>query len=627
MERRMLRPRLARTVGFVLAALAGTSCGGGDDDDSGNDGSTSNRTIRVVKEGTGSGIVTSVPAGIDCGAVCSATFGPGTVRVTAVPDAGSEITFWNGCPVVENRYCDVEITGGFDVDLTIRFEPVVPTPPDPPRDPVAESPEPGSMRVVWGAPDAADYQYRLYLAAQSGVNRTNHGTLPEGRVVEAAVAAATVTGLEGDKTYYAVVTALNTVGESAESVEASIWVPAIPPDRRDWVLTVGSAIYYSSPAIAADGTIYVGTGAPFSPSGVVRGLYAVHPDGTEAWHVDFGANTYSPVVGDDGTIYVLDAMGPLHAVDPGGTEDWSYPMPFISSAVGHSTPALGADGTIYAASNTLYAIHPDGTLDWSWTPTCSGDCSGILNNYVGSSPAVRADGSIIVAMNGEFVLTSGGRADSAILAFDPTGTPLWMHFLEASTVVFSSPAIGADGAVYVGTESLTGGGGVNSVLALEPDGSERWRYVVPGDQTVRSSPALAADGTVYVGLKSGPAAGEYARMLALDTTGSEAWRYDVTVTGADVYCSPAIGADGTIYFGAESTDVYALDGSGVLLWSYSTVTGGINWSSAAIAPDGTLYIGNNNGELSAIDTVSLGLAASSWPRFHRDNRSTGRAAP
>ena len=51
----------------------------------------------VSKAGSGSGTVTSSPAGIDCGATCSSIFSFGAaVTLTAVPAAGSTFTGWSG---------------------------------------------------------------------------------------------------------------------------------------------------------------------------------------------------------------------------------------------------------------------------------------------------------------------------------------------------------------------------------------------------------------------------------------------------------------------------------------------------------------------------------------------------
>ena len=54
-------------------------------------------TLNVAKAGSGSGSVTSVPAGIACGATCSASAASGTVvTLTATPDSGSTFAGWTG---------------------------------------------------------------------------------------------------------------------------------------------------------------------------------------------------------------------------------------------------------------------------------------------------------------------------------------------------------------------------------------------------------------------------------------------------------------------------------------------------------------------------------------------------
>src|SRR5439155_21371057 len=53
--------------------------------------------LTVSKAGTGTGTVTSAPAGITCGVTCSASFASGTaVTLTAAPAAGSTFSGWSG---------------------------------------------------------------------------------------------------------------------------------------------------------------------------------------------------------------------------------------------------------------------------------------------------------------------------------------------------------------------------------------------------------------------------------------------------------------------------------------------------------------------------------------------------
>ena len=95
--------------------------------------------------------------------------------------------------------------------------------------------------------------------------------------------------------------------------------------------------------------------------------------------------------------------------------------------------------------------------------------------------------------------------------------------------------------------------------ALAAPGDKRWEFTT--GSYVSSSPAIGADGTVYVG-------SDDHRFYALDgATGAKRWEFD---NRSQSYRSPvnglnaAIGADGTVYFGFDNGKVYALFGSSPL---------------------------------------------------------------
>lgn len=83
-------------------------------------------TLNVAKGGSGSGTVTSSPAGIDCGATCSAHFGDGTVvTVTATAAAGSIFTGWLG-DCSGTGTCQLTMSTNHSVTATFRHLCVVP---------------------------------------------------------------------------------------------------------------------------------------------------------------------------------------------------------------------------------------------------------------------------------------------------------------------------------------------------------------------------------------------------------------------------------------------------------------------------------------------------------------------
>jgi len=62
-------------------------------------------TVVINKAGSGSGTITSTPAGINCGTVCTATFPFTQVTLTATPAAGSAFTSWTGSCAVTTPTC------------------------------------------------------------------------------------------------------------------------------------------------------------------------------------------------------------------------------------------------------------------------------------------------------------------------------------------------------------------------------------------------------------------------------------------------------------------------------------------------------------------------------------------
>ncbi len=316
-----------------------------------------------------------------------------------------------------------------------------------------------------------------------------------------------------------------------------------------WDYTCGVGGVYSSPAIGADGTIYVGSHD--------SQLYAINPDGTLQWSYPAGNDIYSsPALGPDGTVYFGSFDGNLYALWPDGTLKWTY---FVDTIV-NSSPVVGSDGTIYVGTDFsgFIAVYPDGSLKWNY-PT---------GNFVGSSPALGADGTIYV-----------GSKDKKLHAINPDGTQKWAY--TAAGFVQSSPAIGTDGTIYVGCDD-------SLLYAVFPDGGLKWTF--PTGNQVNSSPALGADGTIYVGSSDN-------KLYAINPDGTQKWAYSA---GDNVASTPAIDAAGTIFVGCGDSKLYAIKPDGTLKWS--ALTGGGLYSSPAIGADGTIYVGSQDNKLYAFGT-------------------------
>jgi hypothetical protein len=113
--------RLARLTGTMLiVGSAGlvAACGGGSYEPP---STSTGPALTVARDGTGSGSVSSSPAGIACGTACLQSFSSGTaVSLTATPDLGSVFVGWTGGGCSGTGTCQVAVTAATTV--TAKFD-------------------------------------------------------------------------------------------------------------------------------------------------------------------------------------------------------------------------------------------------------------------------------------------------------------------------------------------------------------------------------------------------------------------------------------------------------------------------------------------------------------------------
>ena len=414
--------------------------------------------------------------------------------------------------------------------------------------------------------------------------------------------------------------------------------------RLKWMIMT-EPIYWSSPAIDDNGTVYVGSGLHHTD---VRGgaFYAVNPDGTLEWEYQLGSQEAvrgSPSIGSDGTLYLItvtksgsDIDSHLYAFNPDGTLKWKYENMglMVDPNFREWTPAISSNDVIYVpAAGGLYAINADGTLRWKYSGTLPPTA------YV-SSPAIAADGTIYT--NVEFYVEIQGvmRPTGGIYAINPDGTYKWAYLADGYAQSF--PSEDSDGTVYV----ARGDELANStyLYALNPDGTLKWRFYT-GGLIVMTSPTIDTDGTIYIGTTSkgfAEAEDQAGIFFAINPDGTEKWRYDTTPDfqdrpedwKSDIYSTAAIGADGVIYFWSESKYIYVFYRDGTLKEKFiygETST----FCSPTITPDGTIYAGEyhynydsasgiHEGAFYAFQFESPGLASTPWPKIHCNTKNTGQ---
>ncbi|MDP8247274.1 MAG: PQQ-binding-like beta-propeller repeat protein [Candidatus Tritonobacter lacicola] len=206
------------------------------------------------------------------------------------------------------------------------------------------------------------------------------------------------------------------------------------------------------------------------------------------------------------------------------------------------------------------------TGGFSWSYRTGGD--------IFSSPAIGSDGTVYVGSN-----------DYRLYSLTSTGALSWSY--ETGFYVTSSPTIRSDGAVCVGSYD-------NRLYSLTSTGALSWSYET--GSYVTSSPAIGSDGAVCVGSYDN-------RLYSLTSTGALSWSYE---TGFFVESSPAIGSDGTVCVGSWDNRLYSLTSAGAFSWSYET--GLYVASSPAIGDDGAVYVGSYDNRLYSLTSAG----ALSW---------------
>jgi len=402
-----------------------------------------------------------------------------------------------------------------------------------------------------------------------------------------------------------------------------------PNGTKKWDFTTEN-IVSSSAAIGSDGTIYVGS---FDYK-----LYAIFPNGTKKWDFATGDEvSSSPAIGSDGTIYVGAHDNRLYAIFPNGTKKWD----FVTGNWVSSSPAIGSDGTIYFGSDdfklyaigksvstapqNLKAIGNNAQVDLTWTAPSYGGSSAITNYtiYRGTISGYETflikignlhtykDKSVTNGQKYYYEVTANNALGESPKSNEANATPLkngwpnssWPMFrhdlnhtgrsqydtsmnngqkkwdFTTESFIRSSPAIGSDGIIYVGSYD-------GKLYALFPNGTKNWDYAT--GSYIDSSPTIGSDGAIYVGSNDG-------KLYSIFPNGTKKWDF---ATGKNVYSSPVIGADGTIYIGSEDNKLYTLYPNGTKKWDF--ITANAVSSTPAIGSDGTIYIGSNDFKLYAL---------------------------
>jgi outer membrane protein assembly factor BamB len=294
-------------------------------------------------------------------------------------------------------------------------------------------------------------------------------------------------------------------------------------------------------------------GSTFHDNSVSISLNLSHAPGT-SWHSNIAPSSgkqqlrASAAIGPDGTVYQPDGNGALVAVDPtSGSIKWRsadvlgllQPVTSFPVLDTGSSPAIAANGTIYAGSET-------GGI-FSFSPTDG-------SNHEISTDGTYQNSSIIIGPDGTLY---GGSVDGTVYALSPTGKAHWAagdgyqitNCPPATTLfIISTPALDQNGNLYVGYSCKSASAFYKGgVISLNPDGTFRWNQsnTNASGSAVRfgavfGPSVLSPDGSALYVVDTSGAGGS--QLVALNTSnGQVKWSF---AAGGNIEAPPVLSGDG-----------------------------------------------------------------------------------
>ncbi|MFO0981217.1 MAG: PQQ-binding-like beta-propeller repeat protein [Planctomycetota bacterium] len=241
------------------------------------------------------------------------------------------------------------------------------------------------------------------------------------------------------------------------------------------------------------------------------------------------------------------------------------------------------------ALGLLLAIVPGTLAGWStfhgnpqrsgWTPA-HGPTAPVeqwrldLKGPILTSPVLGSDGTVYLGST----LIESLRTQYCIVAIASDGAIKWRHpvgFIDHDLPTQSTVAVGPGDVVY--------GGGMRGFYAINQDGTLRWSH--PSSSIVIQSPVVAPNGTVLVGIDG--------NLTAFSASGAVLWQH--RIMEPQLSGGPSLSNDGaTVYaisaFYGGSSELHAYSvATGTQLWTYPIDQYFWPLAPPTVGPDGTVY--------------------------------------
>ena len=391
---------------------------------------------------TGSGSVSSTPAGIACGSTCNASFGT-NVTLTATPPAGSLFSGWSGACSNTSGTCTVMMDAAKSVTATFTSPPAAPT------SVVAQSSN-AQASVTFSTPSSTGGAAIVYYTVTAS---------PGGQTITGSASPLVVTGLTNGTSYTFTVTATNSVGTSIASSVSNAATPVGLPTAPGNVTALagngqatisfaqstdngGSAITYYTATATPGGRSAFGSASPLIVTGLTNG------------------SSYT---------FTVTATSSVGTGSPSSTSNAVTPLvPLTSISLGQASLTIGTSTSITPTPST-------GTLG-----ACTSSNTGVATVSGPTILGVGAGTSIITCGNVSATLTVQAPVLTGISLSQSAVT------IGSSTSISPSPTSAALGtctssssniavvngnsvtALAVGTTTLTCGGFSTSLTVTAP---------------------------------------------------------------------------------------------------------------------------------------------------------------
>ena len=472
--------------------------------------------LTVGKTGAGSGVVTSSPPGINCGADCKEPYDMNTVvTLAAVADSGSVFKGWSGPADCSDGVVTMDVsktcTAVFDIAT-------------------------GGWEMRYNGPNKGN-DYATDIAVDN-----------EGNIYVTG-------GSEGDYL---------TIKYDADGNK--LW-------EARYNGTGNGADYAEAMAVDANGNVYV-TGSSWG-NDVDYATVKYNSGGVLQWEARYnGIGTDRPAalaIDGNGNVYVTGASEGTFwdyatiKYDANGNQIWvaSYTTPDTFGFSYDQAKAIAVDavGNVYVTGD----IDDDseyGTTDYG---TIKYNSNGV-KVWEARYGAFGYDNANAIAIDagGNVYVTGDSRGDYATIKYNSNGGKVWEARYNSSNNgydVANALVVDGNGNVYV-----TGRSADDYVtIKYAPDGSQLWlaRYGgLSGSYDYASDIAVDKNGYVYV---TGSSGGDYLT-VKYDSNGNKIWeaRYNGPGNGNDSAAALASGTDGIVYVTGRSQDT---DGS----YDYATL--------------------------------------------------------